>query len=681
MRYFLIARYAKASLTILSQAKSPLELSRAIKEILRKAFHLLRYRWINRRSRRKSLNPVNHQITYKELDAFLPLVSVIVPNYNHGQYLHQRLQSIYAQTYENIEVILLDDNSTDDSIQILREFKNRYPLQTELILNDKNSGSGYHQWLKGINLAKGDLVWIAESDDISDLCFLETLVTKFANPGVSLAFCNTQFFTTHIGKPTWNLHSYWSDKTELPTHMNWIISDKQFIGHGMSRYNLIPNVSSCMFRANSLAKNKIEWTSYKYVGDWLFYHISMLGGLISYESKFLNYYRSHENGVITKNRNSQEFKCELVSVKRAIEVVCNQKRILMAIPGMALGGGEIFAYRLAACLVNHDFTVSILNTGIVPDVDTDLFQGPIYIPILIPQSQFEFAQVMFVEFDCLHTHHGSVDYMVSQNNSNDVPQIISLHGMYEEMHLRDVARSEVMFDSKNVTFTYLAEKNLSAFTPTFLSKKNFMKVKNFIPASLIPKFERVEKNQSINIAVISRAIEGKGWIDAISSVEIAIQNHELDLKLNLYGSGPLYQLSIEKYHYPWLSISQGTQAPLKTLADSDLYLFLSTYPGESMPLVILECLATGTPVVFSNIPILHELLFDEEGPIGFPIDLCEGDISTIQVSEKIKEFSELSIADLNRLRKRMEKKYSEYEEKNVIQSYIKLYDGVTQSSS
>lgn len=68
--------------------------------------------------------PVNAIDLYGDLpdanEEFKPKVSIIVPNYNHAPYLRQRLESIYQQTYQNIEVILLDDHSSDASVEILR---------------------------------------------------------------------------------------------------------------------------------------------------------------------------------------------------------------------------------------------------------------------------------------------------------------------------------------------------------------------------------------------------------------------------------------------------------------------------------------------------------------------------------------------------------------------------------
>ena len=62
-------------------------------------------------------------LTSERLDRLNPLVSVIVPNFNHRDFLPQRVQSISEQLYQYIEIILLDDCSNDDSQAILRQFK------------------------------------------------------------------------------------------------------------------------------------------------------------------------------------------------------------------------------------------------------------------------------------------------------------------------------------------------------------------------------------------------------------------------------------------------------------------------------------------------------------------------------------------------------------------------------
>lgn len=73
-----------------------------------------------------------------------PTFSVIIPNYNHGRYLNQRISSVLNQTSQNFELILLDDASSDDSVDILMQFE-KHPKVSIFIINRRNSGSTFKQ--------------------------------------------------------------------------------------------------------------------------------------------------------------------------------------------------------------------------------------------------------------------------------------------------------------------------------------------------------------------------------------------------------------------------------------------------------------------------------------------------------------------------------------------------------
>ena len=107
-----------------------------------------------------------------------PLVSVIIPNYNHARYLDQRIQTVLDQTYTNFEVIILDDCSTDNSLEVIAKYKDN-PHVSQIVVNEQNSGSTFKQWDKGIHLAKGEIIWIAESDNYCELNLLEELVKAY----------------------------------------------------------------------------------------------------------------------------------------------------------------------------------------------------------------------------------------------------------------------------------------------------------------------------------------------------------------------------------------------------------------------------------------------------------------------------------------------------------------------
>src|SRR3984893_10467810 len=119
-----------------------------------------------------------------------PTVSVIVPNYDHAPFLRKRLNSILSQTYQDFEMILLDDCSTDESRAILQEYAHRPHVRLEF--NDVNSGSGYRQWNKGVSLARGKYVWIAESDDYADVNYLQRLLGVLeSDEKIMFAYCRS----------------------------------------------------------------------------------------------------------------------------------------------------------------------------------------------------------------------------------------------------------------------------------------------------------------------------------------------------------------------------------------------------------------------------------------------------------------------------------------------------------
>ncbi len=86
-------------------------------------------------------------------------VTVIIPNYNYQDYIIERIDSILLQTYPIYELIILDDCSTDNSVEVINkkieEIKIKYPeLKIQFIVNEKNSGGCvFKQWKKGFDLA------------------------------------------------------------------------------------------------------------------------------------------------------------------------------------------------------------------------------------------------------------------------------------------------------------------------------------------------------------------------------------------------------------------------------------------------------------------------------------------------------------------------------------------------
>lgn len=107
----------------------------------------------------------------------LPLVSVIVPCYNHEEYIEECIKSIINQTYKNIELIVIDDGSKDSSPKLLKELSLIYNFHFEY---QKNIGLSA-TLNKMINMSTGKYIALVASDDIYTLNKIEILVTEFEN--------------------------------------------------------------------------------------------------------------------------------------------------------------------------------------------------------------------------------------------------------------------------------------------------------------------------------------------------------------------------------------------------------------------------------------------------------------------------------------------------------------------
>jgi glycosyltransferase involved in cell wall biosynthesis len=228
-----------------------------------------------------------------------PLISVIVPNYNHYNYLVQRLECIFNQTYPNFEVILLDDCSTDKSQEILLEYA-KNPKVSHCVFNHTNSGNTFIQWNKGIELAKGDYIWIAESDDFCDLHFLEELIQPvLEDRGISLVYCQSNR-VDESGKITgnWLHHTDNLDSNLFLT--NFVLDGNEFIERFMIYKNVIPNASGVLFNkefAVQLGQLDVD-PVLKICGDWLFYLKLLNNHKVAYNHKSLNNFRSHSESVV-----------------------------------------------------------------------------------------------------------------------------------------------------------------------------------------------------------------------------------------------------------------------------------------------------------------------------------------------------------------------------------------------
>lgn len=230
-------------------------------------------------------------------------VSVIVPNYNYASYIAERLESIFAQTYPIYEIIVLDDASSDNSVNVIEMLATQNRREFTLVENDTNSGNVFVQWQKGLRLARGEYVWIAEADDLSDPLFLECLVEAVAKSHALFGFCDSRA-VDDIGNTIYdNYKGYYN--TLLPGALSEpeLFDADDFLSRYLSTRNMILNASSVLWSRAALVEalgdlEEQEIAELRLAGDWKTYIRACLsGGKVAYEPAVLNVHRRHARSV------------------------------------------------------------------------------------------------------------------------------------------------------------------------------------------------------------------------------------------------------------------------------------------------------------------------------------------------------------------------------------------------
>jgi hypothetical protein len=245
------------------------------------------------------------------LNVPVPKVSVIVPNFNYAHYLPHRLASILNQTVPVWEIIFLDDASTDESLEVVRKYLHNCPLRYRIFRNEKNSGSVFAQWKKGIDMAEGDIVWIAEADDWAAASFVEIASQAFEDETVVLSFTQSNQVDeeSRILRPHYldYVSDIGSDRWRHPFVNEGLVE----LAEGLSVKNTLPNVSGVLFRREPLKRvfdsHFDEIAGYRVAGDWCVYTHLAREGRIAFDPRSLNYHRRHDGSVTISRFTRQDW--------------------------------------------------------------------------------------------------------------------------------------------------------------------------------------------------------------------------------------------------------------------------------------------------------------------------------------------------------------------------------------
>jgi glycosyltransferase involved in cell wall biosynthesis len=595
-----------------------------------------------------------------------PGVSVILPNYNHAKFLPERLRSVLEQTVPPDEIIFLDDCSSDDSVAVAQEILERSPIPYTIVVNQTNSGGVFRQWLKGLSLAKYDLIWVAETDDSADSRFLSNLLPAFARDDVLVAFGRISCIDPD-GAPRADLDGYFDEMENFSWTSSCVVSAFKAFSRDFAVRNVIPNASGLVFRKPTLTPAEQErLLQYRFAGDWYFYALATRGGAIAYSRRARSFFRVNPASASRSSFFTDRHMAEHMMVVRDLRaeygisddaVIAHSDmlaqylsdedpaelrkrflaganevaepvamRICIAAHGFAVGGGEILPVDLANALKARGVHVTYLVVERPHDGGANAVRNRLRqdIPVVYLDDVWGDFHGFLKDYgiQLINSHNVSIDHrMFWCDLDQSMPYAVSLHGGFETVpeYLTD---DFIAFVNRKVDkWLYLSEKNLAFLPKEFRDPEKVLHSFNavapydgeWIDRDAFRDAHDISKDAFVFV-LCSRAIESKGWRTAIQVVERLADRVERPVHLVLIGDGPIAPGLREQYKgSPLVTFLGLIDRPIRYFLCFDMGLFPSTFEGETFPLFLLECFQTGLPVIATDIGEMPRLMEHIEG--------------------------------------------------------------------
>jgi glycosyltransferase involved in cell wall biosynthesis len=215
------------------------------------------------------------------------------------------MNSILNQSYQDFEVIILDDCSTDNSREVIENYRSN-PKISNIVYNQRNSGSPFVQWNKGILLSRGSLIWIAESDDYCELTFLEETVRKMESyPSAGLVY--TQSIERDEISGAESISFEHSPRFKMSFKHSYFEKGLCEITKKLAYENTIPNASAVLFRKSIFEQVGGADETMKLCGDWFIWVKILLATDVYFIAEPLNIFRLTNISVRTRFSKVQTF--------------------------------------------------------------------------------------------------------------------------------------------------------------------------------------------------------------------------------------------------------------------------------------------------------------------------------------------------------------------------------------
>ncbi len=218
----------------------------------------------------------------------LPKVSVAIPSYNQKDFLRECLESVLAQDYQNLEIVVSDDGSTDGTQEMLKEYDKKYPGLFKLVLNEKNQGITANNNTAYFNCTGKYIAWVDGDDLMFPGKIRKQVELMESHPNCVFCFHNLEVFDSDSGKV---IKYYLDPKRKFPPqgrNVENIVKFGGFVGR-----------ASQFFRRSACPPQGFDNRMTR-SADWLFMIETASKGETKYIPEVLGRFRWHQNNVTKK---------------------------------------------------------------------------------------------------------------------------------------------------------------------------------------------------------------------------------------------------------------------------------------------------------------------------------------------------------------------------------------------
>ena len=235
----------------------------------------------------------------KILEEKSPLISVIIPIYNVEQYLNRGIESIVNQTYKNLEIILVDDGSTDNCHEICEEWEKK-----------DNRISVIHQRNTGLKNAKGEYIYFFDPDDFIEVNLIEILLKEIIKDKIDIVICNYYIEKNNKTTIKMNIKSMKINKKKL---YNMIIQKQYFCGYVWNK----------LYKHSIISENNLCFNENVTMNEDLLFnceYIQKIKESAYYISKPLYHYYIRENSLLNEKSFSEKRMLVYNALDRLMEI-------------------------------------------------------------------------------------------------------------------------------------------------------------------------------------------------------------------------------------------------------------------------------------------------------------------------------------------------------------------------